>query len=59
MEILYILLIFIIFVLLNIFLIKRIKNQTIDFLIGIKNSFLLQSIVFIKLLSKIIKKLEK
>ncbi|MDD3386772.1 MAG: hypothetical protein PHU17_01240 [Candidatus Pacebacteria bacterium] len=59
MEILYIILIFILFIALHIFLIKRVKDQTTDFLIGIKNSFLFQSIILMKLISKIIKKLEK
>lgn len=53
-EMLLISLIFVLFILLNLILIKRLKGQTEGLIEEIKKSFFLQVIVFLKLLSRII-----
>jgi len=47
------------FILLNILLLKRFKSQTKTFLKEIKNSFIFQSIIIVKLISRILKKIKK
>lgn len=56
---LLIFLVFFLFILSNIILIKRIKKQTGKLINDIKNSFLLKVIVFLKLFSKIKKLFKK
>jgi len=47
------------FILLNIFLLKRFKSQTETFLKEIKSSFIFQAIIIIKLISRILKMIKK
>ena len=47
------------FILLNIFLLKRFKSQTQTFFKEIKNSFIFQSIIIVKLISRILRKIKR
>ncbi len=50
---------FLLFILLNILLIRRFKSQTETLVREIRNSFILQAIVIIKLASKLLKIIKK
>jgi len=50
---------FLLFILLNILLIRRFKNQTETFLREIRNNFVFQAIVFIKLVSRLLKMIKR
>ncbi|MDK2948905.1 MAG: hypothetical protein PWQ56_70 [Patescibacteria group bacterium] len=50
---------FLLFILLNILLIGRFKNQTETFLREIRNNFVFQAIVFIKLISRLLKMIKR
>jgi len=63
MMTLIIILIFLVFILFNFLIFKRLKNQTTDLILEIKKSAFLKSIIALKFVSKMIsiisKKLEK
>lgn len=50
---------FLLFILLNILLLKRFKSQTGVLVREVRNSFILQAIVAIKLVSKLLKMIKK
>lgn len=50
---------FLLFILLNIILLKRFKNQTGEFFKEIKSSFIFQVIVFTKIVSRLLKMIKR